>query len=84
LKHECNEVEKCEWNELGYYHWSWIQPIHLVYSETMMCRGLLTHQFTSLVPEPWFGKVGWSSNLKSGSQGGGLVENDDEHYEIIG
>jgi len=25
-----------------------------------------------------------SSSSKSGSQGGGLVENDDEDYEIIG
>jgi len=33
-----------------------------------------THQFIGLVPEPRFGKVGWSSSLKSGSQGGGLVE----------
>jgi len=37
-----------------------------------------------MVPEPRFGKVRWSSSSKSGSQGGGLVENDDEHYEIIG
>jgi len=36
-----------------------------------------------LVPEPRFGKVGWSSSSKSGSQGDGFVENDDEHYETI-
>jgi len=40
-------------------------------------------QFIGLVPKPRFGKVGWSSSSKSGSQGGGLVENDDEHYETI-
>jgi len=43
-----------------------------------------THQFISLVPEPRIGKVGWSSSSKGGSQGCGIVENDDEHYEIIG
>jgi len=43
-----------------------------------------THQFIGLVPKPRFVKVGWSSISKTGSQGGGLVENDDEHYEIIG
>ena len=42
-----------------------------------------THQFIGLVPEPRFGKVGWSSSSKSGSQGDGFVENDDEHYETI-
>jgi len=36
-----------------------------------------------VVPEPRFGKVGWSSSSKSGSQGGGLVENDYDHYETI-
>jgi len=36
-----------------------------------------------MVLELRFGKVGWSSSSKSGSQGGGLVENDDEHYETI-
>jgi len=36
-----------------------------------------------VVPEPRFCKVGWSSSSKSGSQGGDLVENDDEHYETI-
>ena len=42
-----------------------------------------THQFIGLVLEPRFGKIGWSSSSKSGSQGGGLVEDDDEHYETI-
>jgi len=42
-----------------------------------------THQFIGVVPEPRFGKVGWSSSSKSGSQGGGLVENDYDHYETI-
>ena len=42
-----------------------------------------THQFIGMVLELRFGKVGWSSSSKSGSQGGGLVENDDEHYETI-
>ena len=42
-----------------------------------------THQFIGLVSEPGFGKVGWSSSSKSGSQGDGLMENDDEHYESI-
>ena len=36
-----------------------------------------THQFVGLVPEPRFGKVGWISSSKSGSQGDGLMENDD-------
>jgi len=43
----------------------------------------LTHQFIGLVLEPKFGKIGWSSSSKSGSQIGGLMENDDEHYETI-
>jgi len=36
-----------------------------------------------MVRKPRFGKVGWSSSIKSASQGGGLVENDDDHYETI-
>jgi len=40
-----------------------------------------THQFIELILEPRFSKVRWSSSSKSGSQGGGLMENDDEHYE---
>jgi len=27
--------------DFGCDNWSWIQPIHLVYSETMMYRGIL-------------------------------------------
>jgi len=42
-----------------------------------------THQFIGLVPTPRFGKVRWDSSSKSGSQGGGLMENDDGHYETI-
>ena len=42
-----------------------------------------TQQFIGLVPKPRFDKVRWCSSSKSGSQGGGLVENDDEHYETI-
>ena len=42
-----------------------------------------THLFIDLVLEPRFGKVGWISSSKNGSQGDGLAKNYDEHYEII-
>jgi len=46
--------------------------------------GLESNPFMLFTPETRFGKVGWSLSSKSGSQDGVLVENDDEHYEIIG
>jgi len=58
-------------------------PFILFYPKQWCIEVFLTHQFISMVRKPRFGKVGWSSSIKSASQGGGLVENDDDHYETI-